>query len=117
NRKLQKTKPPTLKTVEVGLGGQPIRYQEQTVQATAFPPGITNASSAPGRVSVWSSSPRSQPRACTKRARSRSSKIPPRRFHRLDVYRFTQDAIDLDELRARLRKMTDAELFAFAKAA
>ncbi len=26
------------------------------------------------------------------------------------MYRFTQDAIDLDELRARLRKMTDAEL-------
>jgi hypothetical protein len=33
------------------------------------------------------------------------------------MYRFTQDAIDLDELRARLRKMTDAELIAFGKAA
>jgi hypothetical protein len=33
------------------------------------------------------------------------------------MYRFTQDAIDVDELRARLRKMTDAELIAFGKAA
>jgi hypothetical protein len=33
------------------------------------------------------------------------------------MYRFTQGTIDLDELRARLRKMTDAELIAFGKAA
>jgi len=33
------------------------------------------------------------------------------------MYRFTQDTIDLDELRARLRKMTDAELIAFGEAA
>jgi len=33
------------------------------------------------------------------------------------MYRFTQDAIDLDELRARLRKMSHAELIAFGKAA
>lgn len=33
------------------------------------------------------------------------------------MYRFTQDAIDLDELRARLRNMTDAELLAFGKSA
>jgi hypothetical protein len=33
------------------------------------------------------------------------------------MYRFTQDAIDLDELRSRLRKMTDADLIAFGKAA
>lgn len=31
------------------------------------------------------------------------------------MYRFTQDTIDLDELRARLRKLTDAELIAFGK--
>jgi hypothetical protein len=33
------------------------------------------------------------------------------------VYRFTQEEIDVDELRARLRKMSDAELLAFGKAA
>jgi len=27
-----------------------------------------------------------------------------------DMHRFTQDEVDLDELRARLRKMTDDEL-------
>jgi hypothetical protein len=32
------------------------------------------------------------------------------------MYRFTQDAIDLDDLRARLRKITDAELIAFGRA-
>ena len=33
------------------------------------------------------------------------------------MYSFTKDDIDLDDLRARLRKMTDAELVAFGKAA
>ena len=33
------------------------------------------------------------------------------------MYSFTKDDIDLDDLRARLRKMTDAELIAFGKAA
>jgi len=33
------------------------------------------------------------------------------------MYRFTQDAVDLDDLRARLRKITDAELLAFSKSA
>ena len=33
------------------------------------------------------------------------------------VYRFTSDEIDLDELRARLREKTDAELLVFGKAA
>lgn len=33
------------------------------------------------------------------------------------MYRCTQDEIDLDDLRARLRKMTDDELLAFGKAA
>jgi hypothetical protein len=33
------------------------------------------------------------------------------------VYQFTNDGIDLEELRARLRKMTDAELLRFGKAA
>jgi hypothetical protein len=33
------------------------------------------------------------------------------------MYRFTSDTIDLDELRTRLRKMGDAELLRFGKAA
>lgn len=33
------------------------------------------------------------------------------------MYRFTKDEIDLDELRGRLRKMTDGELLAFGRAA
>jgi hypothetical protein len=33
------------------------------------------------------------------------------------MYQFTQDTIDLDELRARLRKMSNADLTAFGKAA
>jgi hypothetical protein len=32
------------------------------------------------------------------------------------MYRFTQDGVDLDELRARLRKMTDEELIRRGKA-
>lgn len=33
------------------------------------------------------------------------------------MYRFTSSEIDLDELRARLQKMSDAELLRFGKAA
>ena len=33
------------------------------------------------------------------------------------MYRLTQDKVDVDDLRARLRKMTDAGLLAFGKAA
>jgi hypothetical protein len=33
-----------------------------------------------------------------------------------DMYQFTADQIDLDDLRSRLRKMSDAQLLAFGKA-
>ena len=33
------------------------------------------------------------------------------------MYRFTSDEVDLEDLRARLRKMTAAELLAFGKSA
>lgn len=33
------------------------------------------------------------------------------------MYRFTSDDVDLDDLRSRLRKMTDAQVLAFGKSA
>ena len=57
-----------------------------------------------------------QPRKCLFSFRDREGVAGKATFDPA-MYRFTQDDIDLDELRERLSKMTDAELIAFGEAA